>query len=377
MSPIRSNYLIEYDSAEMDDSCSMRYWYRDFECGKGIRRKDQVVPNSILSKTHDDLRVISQMEDLRPQVIQSMIDDVLNGLSIKDKEDFPKMELLYRRLGWMAAFALYIEPAIRVEYHNVKVDEELLLDRGGIWIITKPDRILKRKLDETGNEEIVYQEYVTMPPGLGHVAWFHGFFYNMRMHAGMAAADEVMEGLTTTVGDKVSYGQVRGLSLGFRSSSDGRLCHPYVWGYYNKDKAEWTPSVKSSSGGRPTPVWEYPLGIVNWVQLCGKAAADGQFPLSPPIYLNETALQDWLSFRLHREREISSLGKVCHDNKYLRMIHFPKKTTQCRPTIGETCPYLDVCWNDNVKTQPLQSGLFVQNRTNGRADITSNSENKS
>jgi hypothetical protein len=48
------------------------------------------------------------------------------------------MELLYRRLGWMNAFALFIEPGIRRLYLTIPMDEEITLDRAPLSVKVRP-----------------------------------------------------------------------------------------------------------------------------------------------------------------------------------------------------------------------------------------------
>lgn len=347
-----NSFITDIEGCETDDRCGMKYWLMRLESGRGIVPKVDIIPDAILEATHADLRTLAEMEDITPVAIQGMIDDALERLTSKDKDDKHLMELLYRRLGWLASFALYVEPVIRAEYETIKMDSEILLDNR-LWVIVKPDRVIRGR----EHKEILYREYVPMPTGYETQKWLQGWFYNIRLHAGMAAVNEILDS------GKVTYGQVMGLNLGYKSLVDGRLQHPYTYGYFNADTRSWSPMSKPNKG-EVTPVWKYPGGIMAWVELCGKEIADYQFPISPRVSLNERILDGWLARRLNRERAMASNKGACVDNLYLRGVYFPKVTSQCRPPSGEPCPYLQACWNPQVEPTPMKYGGFVPNPNN-------------
>src|SRR4051812_38330105 len=100
-------------AAETDDRCGMRYWWNRLEGGKGIVPKEEPLALLLGRETHLDLAQVAQMEDISPAVIQEAINDILKDITEEDKQFQKKMELVYRRVGWLAAFALFIEPGIR------------------------------------------------------------------------------------------------------------------------------------------------------------------------------------------------------------------------------------------------------------------------
>src|SRR5207249_3922221 len=182
----KQSVLVDYQQIETDDTCGMKLWLSRLEGGSGVQAKDSLVSNMLAAEIHADMRCIALMDDLSHPSIQGVIDDVLDCLSLEDKKDQTKMELLYRRLGWLAAYALYIEPSIRMEYFSIPIDSEVVLDREPLWVIVHPDRLLQHKV----TKDYVYREYIPMPAGLTNLKWLHGWHFNMRMHAGLAAAME-------------------------------------------------------------------------------------------------------------------------------------------------------------------------------------------
>lgn len=343
-------FMVEFPTTELDEACGMKLWYSTFEGGRGIVRKEDVVKRAINQQIHADLRSIALMNDIRAGAIKELVDDILHPLTPEDRKDQAKMELLYRRIGWFVAFALFKEPDIREKYETIPIDSETILDRESLYVVAYPDRVLKAK----GLDEISYREYVPMPSGVMPKRWLESWLYNMRLHVGMAAAAE-------DIHQKVDFGMVMGLFEGYPSIVDGRLVHPYVWAYYN-GKNEWSTCIRGDGNTwLPAPIWQYPGGIVQWVKTCGKGVADSQFPFSPPVTLNKTVLDSWMAKRLHREREIRSIQEICHVNPYLRSTYFERRTAQCQPGYGESCPFAKMCWAPKPVLQPLKDGEFVPN----------------
>lgn len=348
-------FMVNFQDAELDDTCGMKFFYSQLYGGRGITRKDTIISDKILEETHNDLRSLSGMIDISKTAVQNIIDDVLSKVLKRPqaKHDSEKMELLWRRLGWFAAFALYIEPEIRKSFQSVPIDTEIVLNRDPLFVISYPDRAL---MDRESNETI-YQEYLPMPHNLSNRNWLQSWHYNMRLHAGIEAAQDALK-------TKIAYGQVRGLSLGYVSVLDSKLRHPYTYGFYNEKTDTWSKNFGTETDGKwvSRPVWEYPLGIVKWVELCGKDTAEAQFPLSPNVYLDKRMLDMWTEARLHRERKIDYLSdKTDKDNEHIRHIYFERRTTACRPTYGPPCPYLRACWDPTIQKDPLASKEYMLN----------------
>lgn len=345
-------FLTDVSSAEMDDTCGMRYWFNKLECENGILNKDNVVSQLLDTEIHNDLRTLSKLADISPHSIQLLVDDILSKLTAEDRQDIKKMELLYRRLGWFAAFAMFIEPEIRKDYVTLPIDEAIVLDKDPLWVADYPDRLLKHKL--TG--DVILREYVQMGPALSQEKWLQSWHYNIRLHVALAAAKEAVKDPTLVP----KTAQVMGMSRGFKSTMDQRLVHPYVWGYYNKQREEWSHiNAGQTQEWTLAPVWTFPGGIVAWVRQCGESVARSQFQLSPNVYLNEKVLDEWCNRRLHREREINGVKDGAQINKHLRSVYFGKATSQCY--IGaEPCPYLHACWSRDPNYTPLK-GNYIKN----------------
>jgi len=356
---MKAMYLTDVTQAETDDMCGMRYWFRYKESGNGIVSTSTLPKQIIDEALHQDLRVIAGMEDISFKTVEALIIEVLKGLSDSDKRDIRKMELLYRRLGLVAAFALYVEPRIRETFETIPIEEELVLDAEPLWVMTYPDRLLRSRL----NGDVVYREYEMVPPGITLDRWMQSWVYRVRLHVGLAAAKQAM-GLAKATGAKVTnieFAQIMGMISGHHSYRDGRLVHPYVYGYENMQTGSWQshPPPAAEGGWIVKPTWEYPGGITEWAQLCGREVANTQFPLSPLVRQNQHHLAGWITRRIHRMRKLDGVTEVCKVNQDARNIHFERHTENCKPAVGENCPYLSACWLPALAKDPLIDEQYI------------------
>lgn len=348
-------YMTDVSSVETDDTCGMKFWMNKFEGGKGILNRDDVIPKMLDVAIHDDLRALSAMDDISSAALQAAVDIVLGGLTMEDKRDTKKMELLYRRLGQFVAFGLYQEPQIRRDYETLPIDPAIVYDQDPLWVVAYPDRLLRSK----ASGEVIYREYVPVEAGISQKAWLEGWRYNIRLHLGLAAATDHAKSLDQQPG----CGQVMGLSRGFTSILDGALNHPYTWGWRNPITDDWstTNTQTSNEVWIKSPVWAYPKGLVAWVMKCGEVVGRAQFPLSSFIKTNKLILSEWCARRLHREREVASTKEISHFNYHIRATHFGRATNQCWSKDNIPCSYLQACWNKDINHMPLKSNLYVPN----------------
>ncbi len=343
--------LIFYEdrsAAETDDKCGQRYWWNRLEGAKGIVPKEEPLALLLGRETHLDLAQVARMEDLRPEVIQEAINDILGGITEEDKQFQGKMELVYRRVGWLAAFALFIEPFIRMKYDNISIEREIVLNRDPLRVGVTPDRLLCLK---SNPDHIEYREYKTTISASNK--WCQSWPFQIQLHLGIAAASEWLK-------KPVKFGQIMGLMKGYDTGE--RLSHPYVWGWRNERTGAWTHEYDKARSRDWTsmPVWEYPGGVVEWVLKAGLETAQAQFPHSAPVFLNTRMLNEWIARRTHRQRMIRAIKKQCGDSDLLKTIHFEKRTSQCRPAFGDACPYIRLCWNAEANAEPMRGGDFVE-----------------
>lgn len=352
MTPI---YLTDRTAAETDDKCGMMFWWNRKEGKRGIVPKKPAEYLLHGRDIHEDLAGVAEMEDISPENIHLHISAITDLLTADDRIHQEKMEVLYRRLGWTAAWAIFMEPEIRREYENVSTESEIIYARDPLWCCVTPDRVLKHRRDGY----LVYKEFKTAK--WVNYGWTLHWMYDIQLHLGLAALEEELE---TPIG----YGQVTGLLKG--EVRNGRLSHPYVWGYRNIQSGEWTHEYQRGADWEPAPVWEYPGGVVEWVMNRGEEVARSQFPHSAPVFLKRHMVDDWVARRIHREEQIRAVQDICRESWEERIKYFEPRTQHCRPVVGDPCPYLAACWNATVRENPLRSGIFEERVPHHEIELT-------
>lgn len=343
--------LTDRSAAELDDKCGMAYWWNRHYGEKGIVPASEPEALAVGAATHEDMALLGELPDLSPQSLGDHAEALLSRLSDDEKCDQHRMEVLYRRVGWFLAWGLFKEPEIRSGWTNVGIERELILDRSPLWLQVTPDRVLRNK--ETGR--LKYMEYKSTISA--SKKWLESWRYQIQIHSSLQAVNE-------EIGEAgpVHYGQVVGLLKGSYSMSDNRLTHPYVWGYYNDSTGAWTHdySKARSAGWSPRPIWEYPGGVLEWVERCGKECACNIFPSTAPIFLDSRMLDNWIARRTAREQQVRIVKETAKTNEAIRNVYFEQRTNRCKPGFGDACPYLSICWNADRGRDPLSTGDFVE-----------------
>lgn len=340
--------------AALDDSCGMKLWYARFQSGGGVTATKDILSTEMLAATQTDLRMLGQMEDIHPDTIQGLINEILNGIGYETLgKNIRSRELLYRRLGWFAAYAIFIEPHQRKLYTPIPIDAEIDFNRNPLLVRMNPGRVLFN----SSTSEVEHREFV--PTQSVSARWREGWEWNIQPHLSLVAVREHLQ-------RRIHWGRIQGLNTGYISSTENaQLHHPYVYAHFNKLTGEWTHNFKfqDQDGGNwvERPIWESPLSIVEWIRKCGPTVAETQFPLSPKIPVNEEMVQAWVARKIHRERQIHAMKIACQDNKALRAIHFPQVTSECAPANNVACVYKNLCWSTPFVRSALLNKDFKVN----------------
>ena len=311
--------LTDRTSEEVDELCGMKYYWYRLHGERGIVPAEEADYFIDGRELHSDLAMFAQGRTVA-EIVAAI--PPVKSLGQIDLEHWT------RRVGWAASFGLFIEPQLRRFGEEVGCEEEIVLDRSPLWVGVIPDRVQRRR--EGG---LVYREFKSSR--YLQKSWEDHWLYAIQIHLGLKALEEEMN-------EPVEYGQVLGLNKGYER--DGRLIHPYVWAYRKGD--EWGHEYKY--GWDHAPVWEYPGGVVEWVERCREEVGLKQFAWSAPVYLDNRLLSNWIEQRKRRHESIRG-GFAEFDQ---RLIH-------CRPAFGPPCPYLAACHNLSVQSDPIGSGLYV------------------
>jgi hypothetical protein len=349
-------FITDRTTAETDDKCGMRRWWYKHEGGIGIVPKEESIHLLVGRDTHIDLAHAAEMPKLTPDRIQEYVNEILEAAGDFSQLKLSDQEALYRRLGWFVAYTLYQEPKVRADYETVSIEAEHILDRTPLWVSYTPDRYLRHRQ----GGYLVYKEYKSTK--WANSGWLNSWTYAPQIHIGLRGMEEEL-------GEKVAFAQVMGLMKG--EVRDGKLGHPYVWGWRNSNTNEWTHDYNKARAAvwERRPVWEFPDGIVGWVTQCGPEVASAQFPHTAPIFLNERLLNDWTWRRSYREMEVATVLEECRHDWKKRIIYFEPRTAQCRPVVGDPCPYLLACNNAAVRENPLACSDYIRRTPHHEIEI--------
>lgn len=357
-----SPILTDRTTAEVDWKCGMaRWWYKE-EAGGGIVPTAEADYFQEGRDIHEDLAFVAELPDPFDgrKAAAATLERFLP--STPSASDQITLERLTRRAGWVVAFCLFEEPRIREHFHRVSAERELVLERGPLWYVCTPDRLLERKTDS----RLVYKEYKSTK--YANKGWVDYWPRAIQLHIGLKAAQE-------EYGRDVAYGQVMGLMKG--AESYGKLHHPYVWAFRDTHTGEWAPAVdgqRQTKDLTPTPVWEYDGGIIEWVERLGKDVALGQLPHSNQVFLDERMLDLHVQSRTRRELEVLAVRDAAQADWNTRAEHFEPRTCSCSPQIGSPCAYLAACWNHTVRANPLASGLYKRRDPHHELEVLARGE---
>ena len=349
-------YCPDIADIEAGETCQMKRWFQAEHEGNGIIKADALPETHMKFQLLQDLRLVSEMPEIDAATITKMLQASLDELPPEVRTNPKMMELVYRRLGMVAAYALYKEPVIRTLWETVLTPADVILERDPLWVILHPGRLLKCR--RTG--ELLYREFLHIPAGFIHTQWLRGQAYNMRIHATMIALENDLG--EKLAGKPIQESQVTGLGEGYRSGVSGRLMHPYVWAARNLTTGEWRRDIPltGNEGWVGAPVWEFPDGIVQWVLKLGETVATSLFPISSPFKRDTMKVAQWAGSILRREREIGTNLAACQGNLHLRSTIFHRTTTACSPGVGSPCPFTDACWKPSLTHDPIKDGIYIK-----------------
>lgn len=327
-------YVESRSAIETDWECGMKYWWSQLEGGRGISPVEQETYFTDGTEAHAGLEGVARLAD--PS-------DFLGLLPAAPSEpDQIAFEKWSRLCGWIASFAMFIEPGIREEEEFVSVEHEVTLDRHPYYLGVIPDRIGRGR--ESGR--LRYREWkTTSATDTKNFAdyWPHA----VQLHLGLQAVEEEL-------GEEVEWGQVMGLLKG-KEGRDGKLAHPYVWAWWKG--GEWLTEYAYKA--EKVPVWEYPGGVAEWVRRLGPGVAAEVFPRSRRVYRDPRLIDALVAQRKQRVISIASVRELAQKSWEDRVLWFEQRFTRCRPMYGSPCAYREACWNASVNVDPVGSGLYV------------------
>lgn len=351
-----------------DQTCPRsRWWWTEYE-GRGLEAAGEAYELSLGTITHEALAGLMRGRDLGEVCEEASA--ALAAVLCPNAETLPWTRLPGGRYrlsnpddpvvrGWveqivllegmLRGFARVVQPRLLEHYEVVAVEEEFTLDLGDDLVLgTKPDLVLRRRFDQS----LWYVEYKTTRDISAR--WFAQWPKAVQLMAGTKAIAE-------SRGEPVEGCLIQALYKG--QNRDGCLTSPLVYLWRKGQTAEVRPDRPTSwKGWAKEPVWES-MGVEAWIETMAIEVLAGQFPQTPPIFLNQELIDAWLRQITHREREIALSRAYLADPQAQPELRqtildqvFPQYFDQCESS-WRSCVYRDLCWIPACAEAPLQSGF--------------------
>lgn len=325
--------ITDRSAMETDWKCPRRLYWNRFYGEQGIVPgwEEEALTDGI--DIHADFAEVAEgapQPDLPPPHEDTDENGVLLAVPIE------KWERWARRVGVEQVYRSIIFPEwFEKHYEVIAIEKEMVLEYEDLWVAFTPDLILRSRTDG----RLVNIDFKSV----GRITreWAESWPFAVQLHLNAM-------GIEQEYGGKVSHSLVVGVDKGYRS--DGKLRHPYTWAYtkdgseYSREwKRDWSLAPIWERGDRATPL----IAVREWALELGPETAKALFPVSAPIVPDPGLTKAVLAQTAKRMRE---MGRGRED--------FPQHFSQCRPSFGAACPYLQCCHNADVGRDPIGSGLF-------------------
>jgi hypothetical protein len=354
--PAKIIRLIDRTRTVTDWKCPRaRYWGYEYQ-GRGIVKNSTSLELSIGIAVHDALAAIASLTLANAPV---NIDEIATATytQIHDLILETQQDLLDRGVGEFAkeqgtlgeglirGFYHHVWPKLMQDHQIVCAEEEMeypLYQSEGLDIIfmTKPDLILENK-----DGDLIYIEYKTT--STKKEAWINSWDTAVQLHSSVKATEFSLGKLPAAV-------QIVGLYKGYESY--GKQSSPFCYAYTKKGNPPFSQdqvAYEYAPGFKRTPTWEHPGGVKAWIENMPNNVMANQFPMTPPIFVNEDLVARFFKQRLNRELDIAATHDVVEGP--MMDIAYPQRFDQCQPSFGWPCQYKTLC-HGHVE-DPLNSGF--------------------
>lgn len=358
--------LIDRTRTTTDWKCPRARYYGYEYQGRGIVKTGTSLPLFMGTLIHDATAAIGTFTQRGEEVpIDAIADAARTEMRVnlieaaKGVIEKGTMEFAYEQAalteGIIRGFYKHVWPRLMAMYPKIiAVEQEMeysLFSNDGLEIVfmTKPDILV-----EDANGELVYIEYKSTSSKQDK--WIQSWDTAVQLHSSVMATE-------ATIGRRPSYVQIVGMYKGYESY--GKQSSPFCYAYKRSGNPPFTTDqiqYDYKAGYRRFATWELTGGVKEWVEGMPENILANQFPLTAPIMVNESLVNDFFRQRLSREREIEYFHRQvdAHPGTTEQMMNqiFPQKFDQCVPSFGWPCEYRKLCHGQ--VTDPLEEGYELR-----------------
>jgi hypothetical protein len=355
--------LIDRTRTVADWKCPRaRYWGYEYK-GRGITRGGLNLDLFIGIIVHDALAALASyaldgqtvpIDEVAQLAVTQLSDGLMEqagGVIDPDTQEFI-LEQTSLIEGMIRGFYKHTWPILMSQYTIVCAEQDMdyrLGNDGSVDYIfmTKPDLIVE---DKEGN--LVYIEYKTTSSKKEN--WVNSWDTAVQLHSSIKATARSLD-------REVGYVQIVGLYKGWESY--GKQSSPFCYAYKKSGNPPFTQeqiSYTYKAGYRRTATWEMQGGVKQWVDEMPENVLADQYPMTPPIPVNDDLIEAFFRQRLLREKEIAIAVNIGEYDDPVTGIDkvFPQRFDQCAPSFGYGCQFKKLCFGE-VK-DPLTEGYVLR-----------------
>lgn len=376
--------LIDRTRTVQDWKCPRsRYWGYEYQ-GRGLTKSGTSLELFIGIVTHDAMAAIATLTKEGKEVpideiaraafcqVHEEIIRAAGDVVLPETHDFAQEQGTLIE-GMLRGFYKHVWPRLMADYKIVAIEQEMEYNlekcsscggygagskpgyddycepckgtgNGRFIFMSKPDLIV-----ENSEGDLIYLEYKTTSSKKEN--WINSWETAVQLHSSILATEQ-------TLGKRPSYVQIVGLYKGYESY--GKQSSPFCYAYKKSGNPPFTQdqiAYEFKAGFKRSATWDLPGGVKAWVEAMPDLILSNQFPMTPPIFVNEELVGSFFKQRLTREQEIAKALQSGMETNMLDEV-FPQRFDQCVPSFGWSCPYKRLCFS---KTEdPLSEGFEMR-----------------
>jgi hypothetical protein len=168
------------------------------------------------------------------------------------------------------------------------------------------------------------------------------------------------------------------LIRGYKHFTPDRVEYAHSWRYPNAENKSGFSIL--GKGWEPFNVWEMEGGVKRWIGMLNRGEVQpdcgdilkAQVVTPVEMFRNEIEIKEAIEEIKCQEGRIHwALTNLLEYPNYMAM-HFPHNRKHCDWHFGETCEYKALCWDEQVRKDPIESGLYQIREPHHKAERLAN-----
>ena len=349
--------LFHRSAAVTDWSCPQkRFWNYEY-LGRGITPPETQYELYLGTLIHDGVAAMANNVDIDSIVnagTAQLRAKLLEGRELDSDAQYLAEEQCALAEGLLRGFYKVRWPYLTSEYPEIVVCEKELIynyevDGQKLRFLSKPDLVRRDK-----DGALWVFEWKTT--GSNKEEWIHQWETAVQVHAQIKTVEEAL-------GEPVAGCIVQGFYKSYVSQWN-RLESIFCYAYHKPGEPPFSKPIWSyeyKAGLKKFPIWQREGGVKQWLEDMPFQVLASQFPQTPPIFINQTIVEEFFEQQGLREIEIRAardavmgMDVFSNERRRIYMKTFPKHFESCNAW-NRPCPYKRLCFGAPV--DPLTIGF--------------------